>query len=368
MRWLLMSWKGVGLGLIALVVATGCGSSTRPASGASAASTGEKRIIIMTNGNSPFWDAARVGLQEAETDLGLNKAGYRAVLEVNDSTPQGQIDKLRQFASQSDIVAIGISPCDAANLAVAELLRDLKRKGVQVVTIDSDVDREKLRDARFAFIGTDNLAAGASWASALRTFGRREEPTLPSSAARAQNAMDRIDGVRQGAGDKFKALDTMADDTDLTRARENVRNAILNHPELNTLVVHLVVQCAGYCRCGQRHEQPGPVHYCGFRCRARGDPGDGRRPDRCHGGAKSISNGLSRGALLKALVEGDKKTMGQMFPNQEKPDGDLYDTGIKVVVPDQGSRLKPEMFDKKTQFLKLTDFRAWLEKYHLTGS
>src|SRR5439155_1668781 len=34
----------------------------------------------------------------------------------------------------------------------------------------------------------------------------------------------------------FKALDNMGDETDLTKARENVRNAILNHPKLNTLV------------------------------------------------------------------------------------------------------------------------------------
>src|SRR5262249_28258153 len=72
--------------------------------------------------------------------------------------------------------------------------------------------------------------------------------------------------------------------------------------------------------------------------------------------------------LLKALVDDDQKTIKDMFPNLGKPDGDVYDTGIKVVVPDSGSPLKPEMFDKKTQFLKLSEFRDWLQKYHLTGS
>ena len=46
----------------------------------------------------------------------------------------------------------------------------------------------------------------------------------------------------------------------------------------------------------------------------------------------------------------------------------IYDTGLKVVVPDEGSPLKAEMFDKKTEFLKLSDFRKWLDKYKLTGS
>src|SRR5262249_30070632 len=235
MRILLVALRWVCVGLLALTAAPGCGKSTSTAP--RAASAGEKRIIILTNGNSPFWDASRVGVQEAEKDLGLKQAGFRAVMEVNDGTPQGQIDKLRQFASQSDIVAIGISPCDAANVAVAELMRDLKKRGVHVVTIDSDMDRETLRDTRFAFIGTDNLAGGielGKCAKNLRPDGGEYVTFVGRTGA--QNAMDRVEGVRQGAGPKFKALDNMCDETDLTRARENVRNAIRNHAKLNTLV------------------------------------------------------------------------------------------------------------------------------------
>src|SRR5438309_783876 len=87
MRMLLLSLRGMGVALLALTTATGCGSNTSTSSGVRQASGGDKRIIIMTNGNSPFWDACRVGLQEAEKDLGLNAAGFRAVLEVNDGTP-----------------------------------------------------------------------------------------------------------------------------------------------------------------------------------------------------------------------------------------------------------------------------------------
>src|SRR5262249_34896465 len=72
--------------------------------------------------------------------------------------------------------------------------------------------------------------------------------------------------------------------------------------------------------------------------------------------------------LMKALVQDDKKVVAEMLPNHGKPDGDLYDTGLKVVVPDEGSPLKAEMFDKKTEFLRLGDFKAWLAKYKLTGS
>ena len=52
----------------------------------------------------------------------------------------------------------------------------------------------------------------------------------------AQNAIERIDGFAEGAGDKFVANDKMADDTNKSVARENVRNAIRNHQGLNVLV------------------------------------------------------------------------------------------------------------------------------------
>jgi ribose transport system substrate-binding protein len=57
-----------------------------------------------------------------------------------------------------------------------------------------------------------------------------------------------------------------------------------------------------------------------------------------------------------------------MFPQHDEPEGDIYDTGLKVVVPDDKSPLKKEMFGAKTEFLTLEKFRGWLNTYKLTGS
>jgi len=127
------------LGLLGLVCVAGCSSgggsgsdekyggslSTQPNAPSSNSDSGggdEKRIIILTNGNSPFWDACRVGLQEADKELKLKDAGLKAVLEVNDGTPKGQLDKLRQYASVGDVAAVGISALDATNVLLAERL------------------------------------------------------------------------------------------------------------------------------------------------------------------------------------------------------------------------------------------------------
>ena len=42
---------------------------------------------------------------------------------------------------------------------------------------------------------------------------------------------------------------------------------------------------------------------------------------------------------MKAMVQDDEETVKEMLPNLGKEGGDIYDTGIKVVVPDEGSPL-----------------------------
>lgn len=121
--------------LASLVLLIGCGGPR------------EKRIVVLTNGNSPYWDAVRIGLVAGERDFKLGEAGLKAVMEVNDGTAGGQIDKLRQFGSQSDIVAVAVSPLDANNQAVADEMRELQKRGVHVITLDGDLDRDSFRDA-----------------------------------------------------------------------------------------------------------------------------------------------------------------------------------------------------------------------------
>jgi ribose transport system substrate-binding protein len=348
------------LGLLAAGTFTGCGSGNA-----------EKRIIILINGDSPFWDACRVGVPKAEKDFHLADANLRAVVETNDGTPEGQLEKLRQFASQSDIVAIGISPCDAANVAIAEEMRSLQKRGIHVITIDSDVDRAKLRDSRFAFVGTDNLAAGRELGKCLKGL-RPQGGGYVTFVGRkgAQNAMDRIKGVGQGAGPKWKQLDSMGDDIDRNVARENVRNAMANHKrKLHALVGIWSYNGPAIADVVKKDADLRKEH---FVVAFDAEPltiaamGDGMVD------AMVVQNPYQMGyqgvRLMKALVRKDERTIKEMLPNHGKPEGDTYDTGLKIVVPDQDSRLRANMFDKKTEFLSLPKFRKWLAEFKLAGS
>lgn len=355
-----------GTGAESMAAAAHAGAS---AGGAAAPAGGAKRIIILTNGNSPFWDACRAGILDANRELKLQDAGLTAVMEVNDGTPQGQIDKLRQFGSQTDIVGIGISAIDASNAAIADELRKLHQQGLQVVTIDSDLDREQFRDARFAFIGTDNLAGGkvlGQCAAALRPDGGEYVTFVGRTGA--QNAIERIGGFAEGAGAKFTSKDSMGDDLDRTRAKDNVRNAIGNHPNLNTLVgiwsynAPAIVDIVRELKARDRFKvvvfdaEPLAIKYM-----ADGDID-----------AMVVQNPYAMGyqgvRLLRALVEKDEKTIAEMVPQHGQPDGDIYDTGLKVVLPNDQSPIKDAPLGDKVEVMSLEKFKEWLDKYGLAGS
>jgi ribose transport system substrate-binding protein len=343
--------------------------STPAASSPAKAGATLKRLVVLTNGNSPFWDAARAGLQDAERELQLEAAGFSAVFEVNNGTPEGQVDKLKQFASQSDIAGVAVSVTRADNVAIADELRKLRAKGVQVLTVDSDVDRATLRDARTAFIGTDNLEGG-------RVLGRCAQGLRPDGGeyvaffgiAGAQNVLDRTGGFAQGAGDAFQVKDLMADDVDLTRARDNVRNAIRNHPELKVLVGIWSYNAPAIVDVVTELNRRKDFTIVVFDA----EPGAITAMRKGNIDAMVVQNPYAMGyesiKLLKALAQDDQSTVKEMLPRLGEPDGDIFDTGLKVVVPSAESPLTKEMFPANVEFLTLDAFQQWLDKYGLTGS
>jgi ribose transport system substrate-binding protein len=355
-----MFCRGSLFALVALLSLcfAGCGSPapSQPQSGG--------RYVILMNNESPFWDAVRVGMNEAGKDLGLT-----VVLEPNSDGPAGQIQKLRQFGTQGDIAGVAVCAADAANASLVDEMRKLHDQGIPIITVDSDIDREKFRDARFAFVGTDNFAGGVA-------LGKAAQALVPNGGAYvqfvgrtgAQNAIERMDGFQAGAGDKLAQRDRMGDETDRTRARENVRNAIRNHPDVNVLVGIWSYNAPAIAEIIRELHKESAITGVAF------DAEQQAINDLEAGTLKVLvvqnpyEMGYQSVRLLKALVEEDQGTIGEMFPHHGQPEGDLYDTGLKVVVPDEGSPLTAELFGPKVQFMRLREFRDWLAKYNLNAS
>jgi ribose transport system substrate-binding protein len=343
--------------LASLVVLIGCGGPR------------EKRLVVLINGNSPYWDAVRAGMVASERDFKLGDVGLKAVMEMNDGTAGGQIRKLQQFSSQSDIVAVAVSPVDANNQAVADEMQQLQGRGVHVITLDGDLDRKLFRESRRYYLGTDNYLAGEQAGICLKNL-RPDGGDYVDFVGRtgAQNAIERMDGLAKAAGDKFHERGRMGDDTDRTKARENVRNALHNFPDLKALVgiwsynAPAIVDIAE--EAGRRKELT--IVTFDAEKLALEQMGDGMID------AMVVQNPYEIGyqgvRLLRAMAQDDKATLAEMFPHPESENGDLYDTGLKIVAPGADSPLKAEMFSSSTEFFDLPKFRQWLADHKLESS
>jgi ribose transport system substrate-binding protein len=355
---------------------TGCPASSvpqgdKPGGGDSG---GVKRLLFVTNGDDPFWDALLSGLNEGAKQHNLAQAGLKVQRDVNNGTAEGQIEKLRQYATQDDIAGVAISVIQADNLAIIEEMRNLQKKGVKIITVDGDVNRDQFRDARSYYIGTDNIVGG-------RTLGTAAKALLQAKGVKEggyvqyagftdnDNARSRMNGVKETIGSEYKELDRMPDGMDLTKARDNVRNAIQNHPDL---VAHIGIWAYNAPAIADVVKETGTRDKYVV---ATFDAQDLAIAAMEQGNidVMVVQNPFDMGVqtvrVLKAMVKDDQSTLKEMFPNQGKDGGDVYTTGLRVVVPANNSPVTQKLFDPKVvEFMDLSDFKAWLSKYGLHSS
>jgi ribose transport system substrate-binding protein len=371
--------RPAALALLLLVALWGCSAADRDGKDGTSSTSGDgtsRRLVLLINGPDPFWDAMRRGMQDAERDLNLRADNLRTVMQQNNGTPKGQLDMLQQFATDTDVAAVAISVTNSENPAIARALRDLQAQGIKVITVDSDVDRQRARDARFAYLGTDNVVGGEELGRAalgLRPTGGKYATFVGLKGA--ANAIERISGFAKGAGPKFQQLESLGDDMNLSTAQKNVRDALDRNPSLNVLVgiwaynAHAIVEIV--TQRGLRDKETIVVFDAAPL--AIQHMQDGKID------AMVVQNpyvmGYEGTRLMAALVKNDKQTIHQMLPDWnpetekfDSPEGDLITTGLKVVVPDSGSPLTKDMFAKTTEFLRLSEFKKWLAEHNLTGS
>jgi len=373
-----LAWL-LGVGFLLLPGCTESADSTGTASGTTAANSSPdapgskvtRRIILLNNTDSPFWDAARAGIEKAAADLKLSENGFTASMDTNQGAEEGQIEKLRQYGTQDDIAAVIISPTSATNPAIADELKKLKEKGLIIGCFDSDLD-EKFRSIREFYVGTDNVKGGKVLGTAaknLKPDGGEYVQFVGFDSQ--QNAYQRMDGFTSAVGDKFVQKDRRVDETDRSRARDNVRDSIDQNPKLNVLVgiwSYNAPAIVDIVKEKNVREKFAVVTFDAEQL-AIEQMGNGMID------AMVVQNPFAMGydsvKYAFAKLKGDDATVAELFPNMNEPGGNIRDTGLKVVVPDSGTPLTPEMFKEfgaGVQFLTLKEFRAWLAEYNLTSS
>lgn len=335
----------------------GCGDEKPAGGGAGAAPGGASartqgddfKIVILTNGSSPFWDACDRGLKDAGQKLGV-----RVELVRNDATEGGQIRRLEQLATQGDVKGIGVSVLESQASGVLELMQALRAKGVKVITVDSDGPRE----GREAFVGTNNLEAG-------RELGRLSAQLRPEGGKAvafvgllgSQNAKERIQGFKEGLGPKIELVDSMEDAVNESKARNNVTAAIQNHPDVNILAGIWSYNAPAITDVISANERRKDFTIVAFDA----EPNALVAMDQGMLDAMVVQNpyemGFTGATLLHRLIMGDKAGVDELLKG-----GDVVDTGLKVVVPDEGSPIKSKWR------MTLETFKGWLAEKGLEGS
>ncbi len=203
------------IGAAALTVA-GCGRSGPT----------EHKVAFITNNAADFWTIARRGTEKADEELADVSVEFR----LGDGTAAAQ-KRIVDDLLATGVEGIAISPVDPANQTT--MLNDVAKQAI-VVTHDSDAPESD----RLCYVGTDNVAAG-------RQAGELIKEALPNGGKialfvgklDAKNAQDRFQGIKEAiAGTSIEILDVRTDDTDQVRAKANVAEMLVSHPDLAGLV------------------------------------------------------------------------------------------------------------------------------------
>lgn len=354
---------------------TGTTSTTKP--GETSSSGGKKRFIFLSNGDDPYWDTCNAGFQEGAKQFELDNKGIKAEFQKNSGGSEGQINRLRQYATEPDIVGLAISVVQADNKGIAKEMENLKANGVKVITVDGDINQEKFKDARTYYIGTNNFSAGQQLGTAakaiLESKGLKSGGYAQFAGYRDNdNARSRMNGVQDAIGKEFKELDRMPDEMKRDRAHDNVRSALDKFAGDDLVALVGIWAYNGPAIATVVSERKARDKFVVLTFDAAQDSIAEMAKNNID--AMVVQNPFEMGTraieLLLAMHSGDEATVKRMFPKDAgEPGADVFTTGLRVVVPDEGSPLKADMFPAEgVEFLELGKFKEWLNKYGLKSS
>ena len=199
-----------------LLILTGCAQPT----------SSTPQVAFVTNNAADFWTIARKGVDKAAAE----RPDVAVEFRLGDGTAADQKRIVDDLLAKG-VRGIAISPVDPANQTA--MLDDAAKQAV-VFTHDSDAPNSK----RECYVGTDNVAAG-------RQAGALIKEALPAGGKialfvgklDARNAQERLQGIKEAiAGSPIEILDVRTDDTDQVRAKANVAEMLVGHPDVAALV------------------------------------------------------------------------------------------------------------------------------------
>ena len=183
-------------------------------------------VAFVTNNVSDFWKIAEAGVRQAEKD-------FDATCDVRMPT---QGTALEQKEILQDLIVKGVSGIAISPVSPdsqTDVLNEAAKK-VNLICHDSDAPKSN----RLLYVGTSNYDAGRVAGSELKkALPKGGKVMVYVGTLDAQNASQRFAGLKDAVkGTNIRILGVMTDNAEHTKARANVEDTLVKHPDIAGLV------------------------------------------------------------------------------------------------------------------------------------
>ncbi len=212
--------------------ATSSSSGSSTASSSSGSATGAAvqgtYVFLPKSLNNPYWVDARKGMEAQAAKLGVD-----AKFLGPDTDDAGQQVAIFEQILATRPAGIAVSPNDPAS--VKNIIDQARAAGIPVIAWDGPVPDSKVQ----GYIGTDNVAAGATEAEALATaMGGTGKVAVIIGSLSATNLNQRLEGLKQGLA-KHPGMEIVATEESgesIADAQGKAETVLQAHPDITGMV------------------------------------------------------------------------------------------------------------------------------------
>lgn len=212
-------------------------------------------VLIAQELDNPFWRTVEQGAKEAAAQQDM-EIEYTGPIRINPSEQMRLLAKA--IASKPDaILTQGIS-----EPRYNELVSKAMDQGIPVITVDSDAPDSR----RFAYVGTDNRAAGVQMGE-LVVHGSAYEGKIGIilGSELADNQRKRLDGFRSiiDKASGYEIVEVRSSNISRIEAAKQTKIMLNEHPDIRTIIGFSAWDAAGIVE-GLQAAHKGKINVFGF--------------------------------------------------------------------------------------------------------
>jgi ribose transport system substrate-binding protein len=216
---------------------------------------GDSKYAMLTNAVAPFWTAAQIGASRASGEINV-PITFQAPTAAEKLSQQ--LSMLETFVNDK-YSAITFSAIDRD--APKPIIEKAVGLGIPVLVMDSDSTGSE----RSIYIGMSDFDAGKSAGEAAKQIMGKGKVVGLVGYATAQNAQDRIAGVKAAfEGSELELVEVLLDDIKPEVALSNAQTAMQKYPDLAGFITFYSYDGPAACQAVMQAQKSGEVKIVAF--------------------------------------------------------------------------------------------------------